>query len=292
MIMDDSNSGAADEFADEDAIEEELAQAFLNSVQRGLSQKRATPVAKRKEAEARVFDSMEATSDEQALTLLLSALDADPSNAEALLALREFFSLTLEEDIAATRAIVSIAEKRLGKKAFNACAGHFWGFLETRPYMRAREYLAELYLDAGMTDAAIAEWEAMLTLNVNDNQGVRYLLLPRYLEANNREAAAGLFEAYAGDCEWSVVFVWGRLLERLLQGDADGACRALAKARKSNGFLEAYLLGHRGVPKILPDVYKPGSREEAECYAEDLMRAWNAHPDAVKWLKEQPRPRR
>ena len=293
MIMDDTpNNEPAALDDDDEAADSKHAQAYLSAIHAGLTRKRAVSVSNRKAAEALVVDALEAENDDQMFVLLVSAIRLDPCNAEALLALREFFSLTLEEDMMALRALVSIAEKRLGKKVFKECAGMFWGYLETRPYMRARAALAELYLEAGMGDAAVAEWEAMLLLNTNDNQGFRYLLLPRYLEANNREGTARLFETYKDDCEWSAMFVWGRLLDRLLQGDSDGASQALAKARKTNGYLEAYLLGHRSPPKELPDVYRPGSREEAECYAEDLMRAWNAHPDALTWLKAQPKPRR
>ena len=33
---------------------------------------------------------------------------------------------------------VEAGELALGPKGFKQYAGHFWGFLETRPYMRAR----------------------------------------------------------------------------------------------------------------------------------------------------------
>src|SRR5690242_5951519 len=37
---------------------------------------------------------------------------------------------------------VAAGERALGPEAFRENAGHFWGVLETRPYMRAREGLA------------------------------------------------------------------------------------------------------------------------------------------------------
>ena len=43
------------------------------------------------------------------------------------------------------RKVVAIGEKNLGKD-FKEFAGHFWGFIETRPYMRARERLAQAFV--------------------------------------------------------------------------------------------------------------------------------------------------
>jgi hypothetical protein len=74
------------------------------------------------------------------------------------------------------------------------------------------------------------------------------------------------------------------VLERLLSGDKASATKALAVARKQNAHMEAYLKGHRKLPKNLPGSYKPGSKEEALCYADILMAVWKAHPAAVTWL--------
>ena len=49
-------------------------------------------------------------------------------------------------------------ELALGPKGFKEYAGHFWGFLETRPYMRARAGLAGTLLKLGDEDAAIRHY--------------------------------------------------------------------------------------------------------------------------------------
>ncbi len=267
-------------------------QAFLSLVRFGLGQKRVTPVAKRKRAEALYADALDADSDENEYWLLVDAIRADPGSAEVLLALKEHFDLSLEEDLDATRGIVALAERRLGKKGFKDYAGQFWGFLETRPYMRARGDLASLLVEADRLDEAAAEWEALLALNPNDNQGFRYLLLPFSLERARLDKAAALFDAYPGEDKQSIVFCWCRVLERLLRGDEAGAAGVLAAARKQNGFVEAYILGHRQLSTNVPERYAPGSREEADAYAPELLSAWSAHPDALKWLARQPKPRK
>lgn len=272
-----------------DDLDEKLAGFYMMLIETALKQKRATPVAKRDASEAIYFDALEAGDDDQEFNLLLDAIKTDPCNAAVLLRLKEFFPLTLEEDILATRAVVAIAEKRLGKKTFKQCAGQFWGFIETRPYMRARCELARLLEEAGMDDEAMAELEAMITLNTNDNQGFRYLLLPRYMSRSNLDKADWLFSLYPEEDKWCLTFAWCRVLERLMREDDSGAKKSLAVAREQNGFAEAYILGHRRPPKTLPDRYASGSREEAECFAKEIQNAWSAHPDAIRWLKAQPK---
>ena len=66
--------------------------------------------------------------------------------------------------------------KRVRIQGFKQYAGHFWGFLETRPYMRARAGLAGTLLKLGDIDGAVGHYRDMLKLNPNDNQGIRYVL--------------------------------------------------------------------------------------------------------------------
>ena len=40
-------------------------------------------------------------------------------------------------------------------------------------------------------------------------------------------------------------------------------------------------------PKQLPDVYAPGSKDEAVCFAADVREAWLKHGSALKWLEAQ-----
>ena len=71
----------------------------------------------------------------------------------------------------------------------------------------------------------------MLALNKNDNQGVRYELLPCLLALGRLEDAAGLILQFESDCEHCLVFAWGRVLERHLAGDVAGTKAALAAAQ-------------------------------------------------------------
>jgi tetratricopeptide (TPR) repeat protein len=270
-------------------IDAELFQIFIEAMDTALAGKRDTPVAKQAASEALFCDSLEASTDEEEWDLLTHALDADPGNVDALLTLLDYLVVTVDEEIAALRKIVALGERRLGKKGFKAFAGNFWLALETRPYMRARAWLADALHEAGKTEDALAEREALLSLNPGDNQGIRHVLLPTYLENARLDDASRLLGAHKDECGAHTVFAWCRALERFLCGDEPGAQAAVAGARKQNGFTEAYLVGHRKSPKLLPDAYAAGSKEEAECFADSLNKAWGAHPSALKWLAAQPK---
>jgi tetratricopeptide (TPR) repeat protein len=203
-----------------------------------------------------------------------------------LLGILSFSSVAPDDQIELLQKILAVAERRLGSNAFKEFAGAFWGFIETRPYMRARQRLADAFRLAGKLELAITEWEEMLKLNPNDNQGIRYSLLPAYLALTRLDAAARLFARY-DECGLHTVFSWCRVLERFLSRDLPGAARALAIARAQNPFTEAYVRRQKRRPKHLPDAYTLGRKEEAVCFAENLAMAWKPHAQARKWLAAQ-----
>ena len=241
---------------------------------------------KEREAQELVYDAWESSDAEEAFDLLTQALELDPTNVDAWLGLSDCAPLEREERIEFLRRLVAMGEKNLGEKLFEEGKGYFWGMLETRPYMRARSQLALSLMEAGRLEESIAEHEAMLELNPNDNQGVRYGLLSLYLMVKRLDGAARMFEQY-DECDFSTVFAWGYVLERFLSGNTAAAINALKKARKQNPHAQAYALGHRRPPKRMPDSYSPGSKEEAVIAWDILKHAWERHPEAEAWLRAQ-----
>jgi tetratricopeptide (TPR) repeat protein len=231
------------------------------------------------------YDAMEARSEIEAYRLLSRALELDPGNTDAWLLMLGYHSpQSADEEIETLRRMVEMAEERLGEQAFTEFAGHFWGFHETRPYMRARAALADALHRAGRVESASAEMEAMLELNPGDNQGLRYRLLACHLALGKLADARKLFDRYPDEFDYNTVFAWAKVLERFLAGNPEEAAQAVAAAQKQNPASQPYVLGHRKVPKNPPDSYSPGSKEEAMCFADDLQTAWNAHLAAKKWL--------
>ena len=258
--------------------------SLLRSIEQAMASKSNEPSAR---AQDLFYEAMDAPTDEQELALLEQVLKLDPGNVDALLAMLRHESLSVPEEIEFLQKLVKLAESRLGPKAFQEFAGHFWGFHETRPYMRVRQMLAERLRGAGRLEEAIVEWQAMLELNPGDNQGVRYGLLAVLLGLSRLEEARKLFEKYPEEFEFNAAFAWGRVLERFLSNDLAGVGAALAAARKQNPHMQAYVKGHRALPRELPEGYAPGSKDEALCFAKGLREAWLKHPAALTWLEAQ-----
>lgn len=239
-----------------------------------------------REAQDLVYDAWEAADADEAFNLLSQAVELDPTNVDAWLGLMDFEPMENEERIEILRKLVAMGEKNLGTKIFKADKGHFWGLLETRPYMRARSQLALYLMELGRFEESIAEHEGMLELNPNDNQGVRYGLMACYLAVSRLDGVRRLFKQY-NERKYSAVWDWAYVLERFLSGEMKEAEQALQAARKQNPHTQGYFLEHRKLPKSMPGSYSIGSREEAIIAWDILRHAWKKHPDAQVWLKAQ-----
>lgn len=187
---------------------------------------------------------------------------------------------------------VAAGERALGPEVFRDHVGHFWGLVETRPYMRARQWLAESLCVLGRGEKAVEHFEDMLRLNPNDNQGVRYLLASVLLELEWHDRLTELLDRYKDDdlAEWSYTRT---LLAFRLEGDSTEALRWLRQALRANSFVPKYLLGLRPLPFEMPSVYSPGRDDEASVYAFGAIEVWQNTPGALEWLKRRtsgPRP--
>jgi tetratricopeptide (TPR) repeat protein len=239
----------------------------------------------RAEAQQIAFEAMEAETEAQARKLAKRALAKDPDCVDALVVLGGIESDSPRKMIEALQKAVAAGERSLGATFIKKNKGDFWGLLDTRPYMRALEQLASLLRAEGLNLDAIKHYENMLALNPNDNQGVRDPLLGLYLALGSLDEAGKLLQAYKEDA--SANFAWGRVLERFLSGDRPRAAAALKKARKANSFVELFMTGQKNLPKEMPDMYSPGSEQEAILCLDNMALAWGNSKPAVLWLMEQ-----
>jgi len=226
---------------------------------------------------------METKDGEASIELAMQAVQLHPHCLDALTILAQASGGRNERElIEHMRNIVDTGRRNLGEKFFEENRRHFWGILETRPYMRARAYLAQILLEAGQIEEATAEYEVLLDLNPKDNQGLRYPLLGAYLLHRDLTQVRQLFAQF--EDEESAVFAWGQVLERFLSDDMGGATETLHGARKVNGFVESYLTGKKRCPKRLPDYYGFGDENEAIICADAIGAAWKANSAAIRWL--------
>ena len=131
-----------------------------------------TPLGK---AQALLYRACEEPDEQKRIQLAKDALAISPDCADAYVLLAEH-ATSRKEALRLYEQGVAAGERALGPEAFQRDVGHFWGLLETRPYLRARLGLAHALWTAGRRDEAVAHLQDMLRLNPNDNQGVRYTL--------------------------------------------------------------------------------------------------------------------
>jgi tetratricopeptide (TPR) repeat protein len=231
-----------------------------------------------------IYDAWDARSAGRSVELARKALEISPLCGDAYGLLAEHAEPGSDEVLALWRSSLDAAEAALGQDAFEEFAGHFWGFLETRPYMRARFGLAQALWERGARDEAIDHLQAMLRLNPNDNQGVRYVLAAYLLEAD-RDAD---LEVLAGEYpdEGAAAWTWTMALAAFRRvGDCDESRGLLAAAMVDNAHVPAYLLGARRLPKALPHYFTVGGADEAICYVADSRSGWARSPGALDWLR-------
>jgi tetratricopeptide (TPR) repeat protein len=217
------------------------------------------------------------------VALAKKALKLSPLCADAYVLLAQETARSVNDALQLYRHGVKAGEKALGKAAFRDDVGHFWGILETRPYMRARQGLARSLWESGAREEAVTHYQDMLRLNPNDNQGVRYILLDCLLALGRDGDADKLLRRYKDDgaaaCVWS-----GALAVFRREGECLASRKALARAVRTNGHVPAYLLGRKKLPHDLPALIGMGGEDEAVAYVHDSAPAWAATPNALQWV--------
>lgn len=229
-------------------------------------------------------DAWEASDRRRRIALAKKALNTSPLCADAYALLAREAASNPDEAIGLYRQGVEAGEKMLGKAAFRKDAGQFWGILETRPYMRARHGLAQALWNNSHRDEAVKHFQAMLDLNPNDNQGIRYELLDCLLTLGNDHEAAELIERYGedGSAAWS----WSRaLLEFRRNADTSKSRAALSQAMSDNEHVAPLLLGSRKMPRRLPAYISWGGKDEAVAYVHGAAAGWAAADGAIDWLR-------
>jgi tetratricopeptide (TPR) repeat protein len=230
-----------------------------------------------------IYDAVEKEDPELRVKMAHKALAIWPDCADAYVLLAEN-ALSLKEELEMYERGVAAGERALGPKIFQEDAGHFWGILESRPYMRARHGLAFSLWASGRREEAVEHLQDMLRLNPNDNQGVRYTLAEYLLNLNRDDDLVQLLEQFSdeGSCMWEYTRA---LITYRRNGDTPERRRWLQEAKKSNSHVPDYLLGRQPLPAEQPSYYTPGEESEAIIYAHQFLSAWKSTPGAITWLR-------
>ena len=235
-------------------------------------------------AQQTMYEAFDEPNTHRRMALARKALEVSPDCADAYVLLAEH-TRSLPEKLELYEHGVAAGERALGEEDFREYEGHFWGFLETRPYMRAREGLADCLWESGRREEAAEHFREMLRLNPNDNQGVRYRLASMLLDLERYEELSQLLEKYEedGSPEWA--YTRASLAFRQ-EGDSRRSRQLLLDAEETNAHVPLYLTGEKPMPRRAPDYITMGGEDEAASYAAQFLPAWKDMPGAIAWLRK------
>ena len=236
------------------------------------------------QAQDLVYEAWDAVRIPEAKKLAKQALQLDPLCCDAFNVLANY-EKDVDKQIAYYTQAIDAFKMRYDKVFFKENKGYFWGVLETRPYMRALAGYGGRLMQKNDFVGAIAIYQEAIQLCPNDNLGLRYALLNCLLIKNDLKAIGKLIKQYD---ESSFFFECGKLLYSIKNKLSDDVLLALyIKMKQSNTFATPYLLGVKKLPKLCPEYYQMGSKEEAMTYLfVGGYQAWVSDENALFKLKE------
>lgn len=259
--------------SDLDELNARLKREFLG---KPLDPARYPPRTPQEEAQALCYQAFESMGRRQ-IVLARQALKICPDCADAYVILAEAIFEPARR-LPLFLAGVEAGRRALGPEAFEKDAGHFWGLIETRPFMRALRGAATAHEMLGDIEAAAADYRELLRLNPGDNQGVRYWQLPLLIRLGRDDEAAALLDSNPEDP--AAVWVYSRaLLAFRKSGDGPAARASLQAALAVNQHVPTYLLGH----DVDSDSEFDSDDDALDC-ADTLGLAWEDTPGALEWL--------
>jgi tetratricopeptide (TPR) repeat protein len=246
-----------------------------------LGERRDDPTTKAQDV---MYEAWERTTSRSRIALARKALTISPLCADAYVLLAEEAARSVEEASDFYARGVEAGEFALGPEGFAEYDGHFWGFIETRPYMRARVGLALTLLKLGDEGGAMDHFRAMLRLNPNDNQGIRYLLAGCLLRREDNAALKELLTSYEG--EGTAFWLYTEALLAFREGGEDDkrALKLAREARRANEHVPGILAGTTPPAPSAGGYVTMGGADEATDYVTECGAAWHRTQGAVAWL--------
>jgi len=158
-----------------------------------------------------------------------------------------------------------------------------WGWMENRPALSMLERLVSMARLNHNTEesARVAEW-MVLTLNPNDNQGMRDYLIHDYLRLNRVKDALALAGKFPDDM---VPVQYGTVLALFTDKQEQAASSALKTARARFPEVAKMLLADKPKqPRLREGLVQVGGKDEAWYYRQENLDLWQAS-GGLDWLK-------
>lgn len=188
-----------------------------------------------------------------------------------------------DERIPLYRKAIAAGKAALGDNWETEFKGLFWVAHETRPLMHAMVKLAIDLQEEGERDEALALYRELMTINPNDNQGVRYLLANCLYAANCGKELEALLKEY--DDDTSADFLYTKALHLFRKSNGGKlAEKALRKAFSENVYVPIFLSDVVEMPDESPERIGIGDESEAIAYAMDHGDLWYDTDGATAWM--------
>lgn len=234
------------------------------------------------------LDTWEKGHDEVAEKMLRAVVAECPHHIDAL----HHLSLIYREQGRETeayiycQAAVSIGLHAIPEKFRWKTARMEWGWWENRPFMRAYKNLGVWNLDNARFDEAIEIFKRLLSVNPNDNQGMRYLLPKCWFEKNELSRIIVHCRKYADDVCPEIPYSEALALVRL--GRSEDARTVL-----ENCVAELPLVGRELLKKRHPrpkskikGYISHGGADQAYQYWKLFGKYWSESESALELLRQ------
>lgn len=192
---------------------------------------------------------------------------------------------SIPQQIIACQDAIKLGEKFIGNRALKEFSGEMWMHIPARPTMRAIHMLAMLYRDNDQPKESVEAYERILSMNENDNQGVRYECLPLMISLGQIDKAKALYKKYKDD--WMSMWQYmGALVNFQKDKPNKTTEKILLSAHEMNKNFAPYLIGSKKIPTGgASSYYSPGDKNEAIDFIEDVYNAYATVDGALDWVK-------
>ena len=160
-----------------------------------------------------------------------------------------------------------------------------WGHLDNRPFLRLYHSYGLSLMRQGEAGKALEVFENLLSLNPNDNQGARALVVECYFDLKRPEGVLNICNRYRSDCLEQILY--GRALADTQLGNVKEATKALRRAIKLLPLVakEIAKSTHRRPKDYDEERVAMWSEGQAYGYWREFGNYWTATPGAIEFVR-------
>lgn len=235
------------------------------------------------ESQELAYLAMEAGDDDTAENYVRDAVALDPDCVDARVLLSFFVTDDLDERIWLLERAVDCGRWRFESAKTGDHRDHYLGRIEAKPLQRALHSLAETLIEAGEEDEAekLFEESSKLPSDLGDDDA-KYLFVVFLLRVGKVDKVRLAIEHLP---DQDVARDWCSILERFVAGEREEAEQMLSEVRPRNFHVESYLSGEQTPPPETSRETLSDEQDDALWIASMLRPAWEAHPEALEWLR-------